>query len=252
MNAPEAWIREATSGPLYRVCRVVVSSLARSVLHWKVYHPERVPTVGPVILASNHQSFADPPLIAAGLPRTTRFLARETLFRIPVLGSAIRFMGAYPIDRDGGGASGLRTVLTLLDSGAAVLLFPEGTRSPDGEVQAARSGIGLLVIRSTAPVVPVRVFGLNHAWGRHHRFPRPHPIVIKYGQPLFFEELRREAATANKQRTKAIYEEVSQQVMGSIRALQPSKDVIIFPDPRDAKCNRTSSHEINTPVGRNV
>jgi 1-acyl-sn-glycerol-3-phosphate acyltransferase len=229
MNPPEAWIQEARPGPLYRLCQIVVTSIGRGFLDLKVYHPERVPGVGPVILASNHQSFADPPLIAAGLTRTTRFLARETLFKVPVLGSVIRFMGAYPIDRDGGGASGLRTVLTLLDSGAAVLLFPEGTRSPDGQVQAARSGIGLLVIRSTAPVVPVRVFGLHHAWGRHRRFPRPHPIVIKYGQPLFFEELRREAATASKHRTKAIYEEVSQQVMKAIRDLQPHKDVREFP-----------------------
>lgn len=229
MNPSEAWIREATPGPLYRVCRIVVRSIARGFLDWKVYHPEHVPRVGPVILASNHQSFADPPLIAAGLPRTTKFLARESLFRVPALGSVIRFMGAYPIDRDGGGASGLRTVLTLLESGAAVLLFPEGTRSADGQVQAARSGIGLLVIRSTAPVVPVRVFGLNHAWGRHHRFPRPHPIVIKYGQPMLFEALRREAATAGKQRTKAIYEEVSQQVMKAISDLQPHQDVREFP-----------------------
>jgi 1-acyl-sn-glycerol-3-phosphate acyltransferase len=231
MNPPEAWIQEARPGPLYRVCRIVVSSIARGFLDWKVYHPERVPVVGPVILASNHQSFADPPLIAAGLPRTTKFLARETLFKVPALGSVIRFMGAYPIDRDGGGASGLRTVLSLLDSGAAVLLFPEGTRSPNGEVQAARSGIGLVVIRSTAPVVPVRLFGLNHAWGRHHRFPRPHPIVIKYGQPLDFEDLRREAATASKQRTKAIYEEVSRQVMKAITDLQPHEDVRTFAQP---------------------
>jgi len=205
--------------------------IVRGYFSGRIYHADRVPKVGPVILASNHVSFADPPIIGTGLPRCLNFLARENLFKPPWFSRLIRTLNAIPVDRDGGGAAGLRTVLGRLEGGSAVLLFPEGTRTPDGAIRPAHSGIGLLVIRSTAPVVPVRLFGLYESWGRHRAFPWPRPIVIKYGRPLYFEALRVEAATANKPRVKAIYEEVSREIMTAIRELQPCRDVAEFPYP---------------------
>src|ERR1051326_7881823 len=150
---------------------------------WRVYDPENVPMTGPVILACNHASFIDPPLVGSGLRRPINYLARESLFRFPVLGAILRSWNAVPVDREGGGAAGLRAILDRLLAGGAILLFPEGTRSKDGNLQSARSGIGLTVIKSNAPVVPVRVFGTFEAYGRDVKFPKPKRVAVKYGRP---------------------------------------------------------------------
>jgi 1-acyl-sn-glycerol-3-phosphate acyltransferase len=191
---------------------------------WRVYHPERVPLKGSVILASNHASFLDPPLVGAGLKRTINYLARASLFRFPGVGAILRGCHAVPVDREGGGAAGLRAILERLLSGEGIILFPEGTRTSDGNLQPAHSGIGLTVIKSTAPVVPVRVFGTYEAYGRHVRFPRPRPVAVQYGKPIYFEAQRTEAKTCSKQRLKQIYQEVADEIMAAIRKLELSED----------------------------
>src|SRR5665213_4383786 len=133
---------------------------------WQVFNPERVPLQGGVILASNHASFLDPPIIGSGLHRPMNYLARASLFRYPGIGWLLRKWNSVPVDRDGGGAAGLRAILDRLLAGGAIILFPEGTRTRDGKLQPARSGIGLTVIKSTAAVVPARVFGRYEAYGR--------------------------------------------------------------------------------------
>ena len=191
---------------------------------WRVFNPERVPLTGPVILASNHASFLDPPLVGCGLKRDINFLARESLFRFPVLGAVLRSWNAVPVDREGGGARGLKAILDRLHEGCAIILFPEGTRTHDGKLQPARSGIGLTVIKSDAPVVPVRVFGTLEAYGRDLKFPRPHRVVVKYGKPLMFAELRAEAKACAKIRLKEIYQQVADEIMVAISQLEPHAD----------------------------
>src|SRR5688572_11333131 len=150
----------------------------------RFYNPERVPSEGPVILACNHASYLDPPLVGSGLRRDINYLAREDLFRFPAIGWVLRNWNSVPVDREGGGARGLKAILDRLLNGGAIILFPEGTRSRDGSLQPARSGIGLTVIKSTAPVIPVRVFGTFEAFGRHMKVPRPRKISVKYGSPM--------------------------------------------------------------------
>jgi 1-acyl-sn-glycerol-3-phosphate acyltransferase len=128
------------------------------------------------------------------------------------------------VDRDGGGAQGLKIILDRLLQGNGIILFPEGTRTKDGNLQPARSGIGLTVIKSAAPVVPVRVFGTFEAFGRNHKFPRPHRVTVKYGQPLNFEKLRAEAKTCDKARLKEIYQQVADEIMTAIAKLEPKAD----------------------------
>ena len=192
-------------------------------------NPERVPLRGPAILAANHASFLDPPLVGCGLSRAMNYLARESLFRFPLTGSVLRSWNAVPVDRDGGGAGGLKAILDRLLAGGAIILFPEGTRTRDGKLQPARAGIGLTVIKSTAPVVPVHVFGTYRAFGRHLRFPRPHRVAVKYGRPLFFATLRAEAQACSKPRLKEIYQQVADEIMTAIAALEPHEDKEIFP-----------------------
>jgi len=191
---------------------------------WQVFNPERVPATGAVILASNHASFLDPPLVGAGLKRGINYMARESLFRFPGIGALLRSWSAVPVDRDGGGAAGLKAILDRLLAGGGIILFPEGTRTRDGKLQPARSGIGLVVIKSTAPVVPVRVFGTYEAFGRHINVPRPRRIAVKYGRPLNFERLRAEAKDCPKARLKEIYQQIADEIMAAIGKLEPKED----------------------------
>jgi 1-acyl-sn-glycerol-3-phosphate acyltransferase len=191
---------------------------------WRVYNPERVPLTGPVILAPNHASYIDPPLVGAGVRRQISFLARDNIFHVPILAAILRSWEVVPVDRDGGTGRGLKESLHRLEKGGAIILFPEGTRSRHGELNAARSGIGLAVIKSGAPVVPARVFGTHDAFGPHRRVPRPRRVAVKYGKPLNFETLRAEAATCSKQQVKEIYQQVADEIMAHIAKLEPKAD----------------------------
>jgi 1-acyl-sn-glycerol-3-phosphate acyltransferase len=191
---------------------------------WRVFGAENVPLSGGVILASNHASFLDPPLVGSGLKRDINYLARESLFRFPGVGALLRSWNSVPVDRDGGGAAGLKAILERLLAGGGIILFPEGTRTMDGKLQPARSGIGLTVIKSSAPVMPVRTFGTFEAYGRNHKFPRPVRVAVKYGQPMYFEKLRAEAKTCSKPRLKVIYQEVADEIMAAIAKLEPKPD----------------------------
>ena len=204
-------------------------ALCMLYFRWRVFHPERVPQAGPAILASNHTSYLDPFLIGAGLQRDINYLARENLFRFPVIGWLLRSWNAVPVDREGGGAAGLRAILDRLLAGRAIILFPEGTRSHDGKMQRARSGIGLTVIKSDAPVVPVRVFGTYEAYGRHMRLPLPRRVAVKYGEPMRFEALRTEAISCSKARLKEIYQQLADEIMAAIAKLEPHEDKAEFP-----------------------
>jgi len=185
----------------------------------RAFHAERVPETGPVILASNHASFLDPFLVGASVSREINYLARDDLFRFPVIGWLLRQWQSVPVNREGGGAKGLKAILDRLLAGGAIILFPEGTRTRDRKLQPARSGIGLTVIKSPAPVVPVRVFGTYEAYNRHMRLPRPRRVEVKFGQPLLFERLRAEAKTCSKERLIRIYQEVAEEIMAAITTL---------------------------------
>jgi 1-acyl-sn-glycerol-3-phosphate acyltransferase len=203
--------------------------LYATYFRWRVYNPERVPLKGPVILASNHASYLDPPLVGSGIHRAINYLARDTLFRFPVVGWVLRKWNSVPVDREGGGAAGLKAILDRLLDGGAIILFPEGTRTRDGKLQPARSGIGLTVIKSNATVIPVRVFGTFEAFGRHMKRPHPHRVGVKYGRPINFDKLRAEAKVCSKPRLKEIYQEVANEIMAEIAKLGPYTDVETFP-----------------------
>lgn len=181
---------------------------------------DHVPGTGGVILAANHVSYLDPPLVGAGLDRDINYLARQSLFRFPLIGRLLRSWNSVPVDREGGGARGLKIILDRLLGGAGIILFPEGTRSYDGKLQPARAGIGLTVAKSDAPVVPVRIFGTYEAWGRNKKFPRPKKVTVRYGEPMRFEKLRAEARECSKERLKAIYQQIADEIMAAIAALR--------------------------------
>lgn len=210
--------------PVYRCGWIFFRALYKTYFRARMYHAERVPETGPVIIASNHASFLDPPLVGACLRRGISYLARDTLFRYPGVGWLLRRWESVPVDRAGGGAAGLKAILDRLLAGGGIILFPEGTRTRDGKLQPARSGIGLVVIKSTAPVVPVRVFGTYEAFGKHVAVPLPYQLTVKFGLPMDFAALRTEAKDCSKARLKQIYQQVADEIMAAVAKLEPHAD----------------------------
>ncbi len=148
-----------------------------------------VPLKGPVVILSNHQSHLDPPLVGGSAKRQLSYLARDTLFQ-GALGPLIRSYDAVPVDRDGSGLAGIRATLKRLKQGGAVLLFPEGTRSSNGELQGLKPGFIALVRRSKAVIVPLGIEGAYLAWPKEKKFPTLFkPIAMYYGQPICPEEV---------------------------------------------------------------
>jgi 1-acyl-sn-glycerol-3-phosphate acyltransferase len=207
---------------IYRIGWISFRVMYATYFRWRVLHPDRVPESGAVILASNHASFLDPPLVGSGLRRECTFLARDTLFRFGPTRWLLTKWQAVPIDRDGSNATGMKRILEALNRGRAVILFPEGTRTRDGQLQKVRSGVGLIVAKTSAPVVPVRLWGTFEAYGRHVKFPRPKQVIVKYGEPLHFRELRAETKNCSKERLKEIYQEIANEIMTAIAALEPN------------------------------
>jgi len=139
---------------------------------------ERIPREGPVIIASNHISYFDPPALGCALRRPVHFMAKQQLFKIPILGTVIRWCNAYPVDRSRGDVAAIKRSVEVLRTGAAIGIFPEGTRNFDGTLPP-QQGIALLHYLSGAPVVPAYIAGTANI----RRFER---IRVAYGEPLSF------------------------------------------------------------------
>lgn len=158
----------------------------------KVYGVRNIPKTGGIIIASNHASYIDPPAVGASsrLVRMTHFMARDTLFEKRFMGAFLRKVGVIPLDRERGDLKAMKTAIQLLQNGASVALFPEGTRSPDGKLQPAKPGIGFLVAKGNAPVVPVYVHGSYEAWSKNSGGLKRTPVAVIYGQLITQEEIR--------------------------------------------------------------
>jgi 1-acyl-sn-glycerol-3-phosphate acyltransferase len=142
---------------------------------------DNVPAAGPALLIANHQSFLDPYLVGVCTQRRLVYLARKTLFRNPWFGALIRSLNSVPIDQDGVGKEGLRIVLDKLAQGHAVLVFPEGSRTPDGPMHELKPGIHLLMRRTQATIVPVGIAGAYQAWPIWRPYPIPAPLFLPAG-----------------------------------------------------------------------
>lgn len=154
----------------------------------RFFFSHRVPKSGPVIIASSHQSLLDPVLVGICFDRSCSYLARETLFRIPILGGLIRNLRAFPVPRESTAPrKALEVCFSILEKGHSLLLFPEGTRSYDGRLQPLKRGVALVARRSRAPVVPVVIEGSYKSWPRTRAFPRPASVRIFFGEPITFD-----------------------------------------------------------------
>jgi 1-acyl-sn-glycerol-3-phosphate acyltransferase len=207
-----------------------VAVLARVWFRLSALGTESVPREGPLLLASNHLSVLDPAMIGAVLPRELDYMAKTELFRIPGFGPLIRRLNAHPVDRTGSDSAALRLALRLLGDGRAVLVFPEGTRGTQGQLQPARAGAGMLAVLSGAPVVPVYVEGSGRALPRGAVLPRPRRVTVRFGAPIRF----------GRERGRARYQKVSDEIMAAIGRLEPEAERGHPAAPEDARTDPTT------------
>jgi 1-acyl-sn-glycerol-3-phosphate acyltransferase len=173
----------------YDVIRVIARAVAVSVYGLRVLGRQNWRAAGGGLVCANHQSMFDPPLVGLTCPRRMNYLARDTLFRVPLLAPIIKFLDAIPIDREGGGLAGLKETLRRLKAGELVLIFPEGTRTHDGEVAPLKPGFISVARRSRVPLIPVGLDGAYQAWPRTARFPQVGRIAIVIGPPIMPEQV---------------------------------------------------------------
>src|SRR2546423_9588598 len=158
----------------------------RIFFRFRVIHRERMIQSGPVILAMNHQSYLDPPLAGTACDRAIYFLARRTLLNVPLLGWVLPKLNVIPVNQEGVDRSAIKAVIRVLQAGNGVLVFPEGSRTLDGTLQPSEPGIGLIIAKTLAPVVPMRIFGAHEPLPRHGGGLRVLPITVVIGEPIFF------------------------------------------------------------------
>ena len=169
---------------------------------------------GPVIVAMNHQSYLDPPLAGNACDRAIYFLAKKSLLKAPVLGWLLPRLNVIPVELEKTDRSALKTLIRILRSGQAVLVFPEGSRTPDGNLQPALPGLGLIIAKTRAPVVPMRIFGAFEAWPIGGKLRFGSHITIVVGDPIYFSDADLEAAGRDA------YAGLSRRVMDAIAALE--------------------------------
>jgi 1-acyl-sn-glycerol-3-phosphate acyltransferase len=165
----------------YRLSWLFLNFIAKLLFGFTVTGRDCVPLSGGVIIASNHISYCDPPIVGSGVPREVNFLAKEELFRNKIFGWLIRQYNAIPLRRSVGDVGALRKAVKLLKEGKAVLMFPEGTRSLTGKLLKPRQGVGMIASLASAPVVPAYVTGTNRLWGA---FLRKEKMSVSFGEPL--------------------------------------------------------------------
>ena len=198
--------------PLYRIGYTLCNLVGKVAFDFKVYGRENLIEDGPAILASNHQSYLDPPCIGMACRNDIYYLARNTLYQRPLIGPLLKRLNTVPVDRDRGDVSSLKTIIRLLRSGHRVIIFPEGTRSSDGKLQPARAGLGMIIAKTLAPVVPVRVFGSFEALPRVGGI-KLRPVSVVVGKPMRFsgDDLKGD---------RDVYQKLSNQVMEKIASLE--------------------------------
>lgn len=162
----------------------VVSPVLHAYLRGRIYGAENVPQEGPLVVVSNHASDFDPPLLSCCLRRPVAYMAKEELFRVPVLKQAIELYGAYPVKRGMADRSALRSALNCLTQGWAVGVYLQGTRTPDARITDPKLGAAWIAAKAQVPVLPVSLWGTQHVLVKGSPIPRPVPVTVRIGQVI--------------------------------------------------------------------
>jgi 1-acyl-sn-glycerol-3-phosphate acyltransferase len=190
---------------LYEILKLLLVFLMRAWFGLRVRGAEHIPSSGPALIVSNHQSILDPPVIGGAARRQIYFLAKAELFRIPLFGWLFWALHARPVRREGPDPRALRTAALLLEEGKALLVFPEGTRSLDGRLGEGKPGVGMLAVTSGAPVVPAYVSGTFKALPKGAAWPRRSQVSVSFGPALHFKA---PSSVGRKERYREAVEEI--------------------------------------------
>jgi 1-acyl-sn-glycerol-3-phosphate acyltransferase len=200
--------------PLYWICGSILKVTADTAFRGEVLGLDNIPTTGPILVAANHCSHLDPPLLACQLPHRVHFFARKSLWKPGIPAWWMDHIECIPVDRDGADVGALKKTIAALEAGGVVILFPEGTRSFNGLLQPAKSGVGMIACKTGVPVLPARIFGSFEAFGRETKYPRPHPVSYVFGRALSPADY--DDPGAGKQR----YQVASNRIMSAIAGLE--------------------------------
>ena len=170
--------------PYYRLAYNLVGLHLRLCHHIRIEGQENVPDDA-CLIVGNHASFFDPTTIGWAIPREIFYLGRKDLFKPPVLSWFLPMCNVLPVDRDASDIRGLRGIIKKLQTGHSVLVFPEGTRTEDGQLQSAEPGAGLLAVKAGVRVLPTRVFGTFEALSRRAERYSMHPLRVVIGKPYW-------------------------------------------------------------------
>ena len=182
--------RYVPASTLYKSLRVLCRVVSSTLFDIKVYGAEHVPTDGGVLLLSNHQSYLDPVAVAVQLRRPVSFLAKSELFKPWGFRWLIRQLNAFPIRQGAGDVGAVRETIAKLKEGHVLTVFPEGSRTPDGDLMPLQNGFALVVRRADVPIIPVAIDGAFQSWPRAAVLPHPHPIRVKFGPPINVDGLK--------------------------------------------------------------
>lgn len=170
---------------IYWLGKLLFGCVAKAFFGYKVVGRDKQITKGGAIIASNHASFMDPPLVGVAYEGDIHYLARSTLFK-GFTNWLLPRWNAVPVDRDAADLKSMKTILRTLKEGKRVLMFPEGTRSENGSLQPAKPGVGMLIAKGRVPVQPVRVVGSFEAMPRSGGV-KSHPVTVYIGDPITFD-----------------------------------------------------------------
>ena len=187
--------------------------ILRTFFRMRVIHPERLLEEGGVIYASNHASYLDPPIIGTCCKKPIYYLAKKTLMKWPVLGPIFPSLNVVPVDQERADMSAIKTIIKLVREGHRTIIFPEGSRTEDGQLLPAQPGLGLVVSKTRAPVVPMRIFGSFEAFPRGASRVKLARITVVVGEPMVFTD-------ADFADGRDSYQKVSERVIAAIAALQ--------------------------------
>jgi len=188
--------------------------VAKSLFRYRAYGRENIVENGPAILAMNHESYLDPPLAGICCKREIYYLARKTLLQWPILGPIFPKLNVIPVDQERADSAALKAVIRLLRAGHSTVIFPEGSRTPDGKLLPAQPGLGLIIAKTLAPVVPMRIFGAHAAFPRGGKPRLFRKITISIGEPMRFAES--DLSPGGRE----LYQRLSERVMERIAAIQ--------------------------------
>lgn len=159
----------------------VVSPVLHTCFRGHIYGAEHVPMQGPLVVVSNHASYFDPPMISNCVRRPVAYMAKEELFKVPVLKQAIELYGAYPVKRGQGDRSAIRAALHKLEQGWCVGVFLQGTRTVDGRITSPKLGAALIAAKAQVPLLPVSLWGTHQILKSGQPLPHPVPVTVRIG-----------------------------------------------------------------------